>query len=369
MVTETLATTTPPLQPHRPSSPTSPKTTLLNSIAACEASRVEALARQKRSRKDYKAACASLKKENDIHNSKLAKIAAEDKAHHNRHMQWNQQTRQADEAHAAMSTELASIGCIPEEEQTQWNLRKSDLETAKEQKFNVQTDISRYEESVEQEKAAFQTEAANTMQKRERLTARATKLQEQLQRLQSANAQGLDEKERREAELAAKAQDRRQSDERTQAHLNSFKKSIGEVQRNIQQDMQQIQDFSNAYNQQQIINAALDTSTVPATEYPSTVIPPSAATGFNFPALGYPEQATIRSKSASLRHDVRPRSTSLLSNGNSGPNDFDDQDPAPPMPPTKTVGIMSGRKPNESASGNGILRLSPTSKSGSPVWN
>lgn len=327
------------------------------------------MARQKRSRKDNKAACASLKKENDIHNSKLAKIAVEDKAHHNRHMQWNQQTRQADEAAAAMSTELDSIGCVPEEDHSQWTLRKSDLETGKAQKSNVETDLLKCNESADQEKAAFQSELANTMQKRERLTTRATKLQEQLQRFQSANAQGFDERERREAELAAKAQDRRQSDERSQAQLNSFEKSIGNAQRNIQQAMQQIQGFSNAYNQQQIINATLDTSAIPATEYPATAVPPSKAPGFNFPALGHPEQATIRSKSASIRHDVRPRSTSLLSNGNSGPNDFDDQDPAPPMPSTKAVGIMSGRKPSESASGNGVIRLSPTSKSGSPVWN
>ncbi|KAL8792946.1 MAG: hypothetical protein Q9195_004443 [Heterodermia aff. obscurata] len=366
---ETLATATPPLQPHRPSSPTSPKTTLLNSIAACEASKVEALARQKRSRKDYKAACASLKKETDIHNSKLAKIAVEDKAHHNRHMQWNQQTRQADEANAAMSTELDLISCIPEEEQSQWTLRKSDSETAQEQKHNAKINLSKYEESAEQEKAAFQSEEANTVQKRERLTARATKLQEQLQRLQSANAQGFDEKERREAELAAKAQDRRQSDERNQAHLNSFEKSIGIVQQSIQQAMQQIQGFSNAYKQQQIINATLDTTAIPGTEYPGTVIQPSTTSGLHFPALGPPEQAAASSKSASLRHDARPRSTSLRSNGNGGPNDFDDQDPAPPMPSTKTVGIIGGRKPIESASGNGIIRLSPTSKSGSPVWN
>ena len=347
----------------------SPKTTLLNSIAACEASRVEALARQKRSRKDNKAVCASLKKENDIHNSKLAKIAAEDKAHHNRHMQWNQQTRQAEEATAAMSTEVESISCVPEEDQSRWTLRKSDWETEREHHSNARTDLEKYEESAEQEKASFQSEKANTAQKQERLSARATKLQEQLQRLQSANAQGLDEKERREAELAAKAQDRRQSDERSQAHLNNFEKSIANVQRNIQQTVQQIQGFSNAYNQQQIINATLDTSAIPATDYPSTVVQPSATPGFNFPALGHPDQATARSKSASIRHDVRPRSTSLLSNGNGGPNDFDDQDPAPPMPSTKTVGIMSGRKPSEGASGNGIIRLSPTTKSGSPVWN
>ena len=284
-------------------------------------------------------------------------------------MQWNQQTRQADEAAAAMSTELESFCGIPEDDHSQWTVRKSDLETEREQHFNVETDLSKCEESAEQEKAAFQSELANTAQKRERLTTRVTKLQEQLQRLQAANAQGLDEKERREAELAAKAQDRRQSDERTQAHLSSFEKSIGNVQRNIQQAMQQIHDFSNAYNQQQIVNAALDTSAIPGTEYPVPAVQPSAAPGFNLAAPGYAEQATVRSKSASLRHDVRPRSTSLLSNGNSGLNEFDDQDPAPPMPSTKTVGIMSGRKPSESASGNGIIRLSPTSKSGSPVWN
>lgn len=358
-----------PPQPPRPSSPSSPATTLKNSLAACEATRIEHQTRLKRLKKDNKAACASLKKENDILRGKITKITAEDKGHHTRHKQWNQQSRQADEAVAAMSNELDSIGCIPEEDQEQWSSRKFEWEAEANQLSNAQREIATCKESAQQEKSALQGEATSTQQKRERLATRVTKLQEQLQRLQSANAQGLDEKERRQAELAVKAEDHRQSEERSQAQIASLQRSIEVVQHSTQQLMQQTQLYSNAFHQHQLINATMDDSAIPESGFPNTAFHTSTGSGFNYPALGHPEQATVRSKSASLRHDIRPRSTSLLSNENSGPNEFDDQDPAPPMPSTQTIGKMSGRKQSGSAGGHGLFRLSPTNKSGSPVWN
>lgn len=326
-------------------------------------------ARQKRSKKDNKTMCASLKKELEILNGKIAKIGIEDKAHRSRQSQWSQQSRQADEAVAAMSIEIDSIGCIPEEDIEQWTSRKSDLEAEQKQQSCAQRDLASCRESTQQEKAAARAEAASTQQKRERLTTRASKLQEQLQRLQSANAQGLDEKERREAELAAKAQDRRLSEERSQVQKANMEKSIEHMQLNIHQATQQTQILSNAYGQQQMINAAMDDSAIPESEYSGTTLHSSAAPGFSFPVLGQMEQPTVRSNSSSLRHDIRPRSTSLLSSDNGGPNDFDDQDPAPPMLSTNAVGMMNGRRKSGSAGRNGIIRLSPASNSGSPVWN
>lgn len=363
-----MTTVTPPLQPHRPSSPTSPTTTLRNSIAVCETNLNESQARQKRSKKDNKAASASLRKEIDIFNSRLTKIAVEEKAHHNRHMQWNQQSRQADEAVAAMSIELESMGCIPEELQNQWVLVKSEWEKEKQLLSNARRELSNVKDSAQQERTALQNEATGLQQKRERLAARSTKLQEQHQRLQSANAQGLNEKERREAELAAKAQDRRQIEEEWRKQMTELEKKADSTRQEILSFRQQIQFFASAYNERhmQIMNAAIDHSSFTEAEAPSH---PSMVPGFTFPAPGQTDQAGIRSTSASLRTKFRPRSTSLLSGEHGAANDFDDQDPAPPMPSSKPVGKIRGRKQSASAGGSVGSRLSPANKSGSPVWN
>ena len=338
-------------------------------MAALETTKGELLARQKRSKKDSKNACASLRKEIDILNSKITKISNEDKVHQNRQLQWNQQSRQADEAVAAMTSELDLIGCIPEEDQAAWISRKHGWEEERKKQIDAEKELSHSRASIHQEKATLQGEVAGHQQKRERLTARATKLQEQLQRLHSANAQGLDEKERREAELTAKAQDRRQSEEASQAQKVLYERQINIMQQNIQHLKQQIEIYSNAYSPQPVISSGMDDSTIPESRFSASLLPSSTGPGFSFPTFGHSEQTGVRTTPASFRQDHRPRSTSLISDNTGAMNDFDDQDPAPPMPSTSTVGTINGRRQSGSAGGNSHVRLSPAHKSGSPVWN
>ena len=283
-------------------------------------------------------------------------------------MQWNQQSRQAEEAIAAMSIELESMGSIPEDLQNQWLSQKSEWENEEKLLSDARRELSSAKDIAQQEKAALQTEATGLQQKRERLAARSTKLQEQHQRLQSANAQGLNEKERREAELAAKAQDRRQIDEEWRRQTTELEHKADGTRQEILSFRQQIQFFASAYNERhmQVMNAAMDRSSLPEAE-PSSH--PSMVPGFTFPAPGQAEQAGIRSNSASLRTEFRPRSTSLLSGEHGAANDFDDQDPAPPMPSSKPMGKTRGRKQSASAGSSIGSRLSPANKSGSPVWN
>ena len=347
----------------------SPATTLRNSIAACEANLIECQARQKRCKKDNKAASATLKKEIDIQNGKIAKIAVDDKAHQNRHMQWTQQSRQADKAVAIMSNDLEVMGSVPKQDQQQWTTMKGEWEAERKQRSNAHNELSSCKESAHHEKSAVQGEASNIQQKRERLAARAAKLHEQRQRLHSANAQGLDEKERREAELAAKAADRRQFDKGNQTQITNIERSYEILQQNILQARHQVQGYIEAYNQQQLMNASIGDSPIPEVNVPETPFQPSASPAFGFSGLGQVEKGSARSRSAPFRHENRPRSSSLLSNNSEVQNDFDDQDPAPPMPMTKAASKAKGRNRSGGSGANGGVRLSPANSSGSTVWN
>lgn len=373
----------------RPSSPTTPTTTLKNSIAALEASLNESQLQLKRSKKDSKAAIATIKKEIEILHAKISKIGSEDKAHSNRHLQWNQHTRQADEAINLLSTEIEALGCIPENDSQQWKEKKALWDESKEQQSATRDDLIRCKESANREKSAVEAEATMTQQKRERLQIRNAKLNDQHDRLESATIQGLDEKERREAEQAAKAKDRLQMEERSQEHISNLYRSIQDTHNHSQQVWQQAQLIESAFQQQRVGSAGPVGRVTP--EGDSSALnphpPTSNMSGFRFPpfaTLDYP--TAIHSPLPSLRHETRPRSISILS-GNSAYTDFSDQDPAPPMPSSRAIETIRGRQPSgSSGSGSGSVgsqrdqvspvigkgtlpRKSPVGKRSSPVWN
>ena len=379
MPAETSALATPPLQPHRPASPTSPTTTLRNSIAACEASLNESQMRHKRGKKDSKALTLSMRKEIESFTTKIAKLGGDDKAQTSRQLQWSQHMRQADEAVAAISTELESMGSMPEDDTKQWQQAKHQWEMEKGNQDNAREELFRCKDSAHQEKSAAQAEGSSTQQKRERLTTRVQKLNEHRERLISATAEGLSEKERREAEAAAKSADRRQFEEKSHEQAKSIQRSIQEAQFNFQQAWQQSQVIQHAHQQQQMINSANDEPTTPEGHIPGTV--PTTASVFRFPGLSLTDQSATRGGvSGSHRFDAGPRSTSTFS-GNNLYADFDDQDPAPPMPSLRPIGKLKARKASgSSGSGSGgsqrdsmspigAFRPSPVEKRGSPVWS
>ena len=371
---------TPPHQSLRPSSPTTPTTTLKKSITALEVSLSDSQARQKRAKKDNKATSAALKKEVDILHAKISKIAGEDKAHLNRHLQWNQHFRQADEAVASISSEIDAMGCIPETDSNQWRAKKASWEQGRDQQSRSREELFRCKESAYQEKLSIQAEATATQQKRERLQTRGTKLNDQRERLQSATVQGLDERERKESEQAAKALERQQAEERTNEQIAACYRSLQEVQYQSQQSWYQARIVENAFHQQQMMGISSDAEPVaPEGDLPGTIRGNSGTSSFRFPPMGSPDLT----RHASLRHEARPRSTSMVS-GNSHYTDFSDQDPAPPMPvrAVPTVDRQQSGSSGSSDHGSGGsqrdptspalppgVRISPLGKKGSPGWN
>lgn len=376
----------PALRPHRPSSPTSPTTTLKNSIAAFESNLSEAQARQKRSKKDNKAASASLKKDIEVFSAKISKLGGEDKAHLNRHLQWNQHTRQAEESVTSLSGEIESMGCLPEDDIKLSKKRKAGWDEARTHQTATRDDLFRCKESAHQEKSSIHAEATSTQQKKERLLARKSKLNDQHDRLVSATSQGLDERQRKNSEQAAKDVERNQIEERSFDQLAHCQRSIQDSRHVTQQAWHQAQIVESAFHEQQVMSSPDEGRPItPEGDLPGTVHHYTPAPAFRFPAFGSPDPANgIRSHSGSFRHsDNRPRSTSMLS-GTSVYADFEDQDPAPPMP-ARAVEVIrergrkqsggsgsgsgssgSQRDPASPVVGNAAL-MSPGKRS--PVWN
>ena len=381
--------TTPLHRVHRPSSPTTPSTTLKKSIAAFETSLSESQARQKRSKKESKIASAALKKDIDVFSSKVSKLAGEDKAHTNRHLQWNQHTKQADEAVNSITGEIESLGCIPEDDLKMSREKKVAWDEARNGQSLARDALFRTKESAHREKSAVQTETITAQQKRERLHGRKTKLNEQHERLESATSQGLDEKLRKNSEQAAKDLERLQMEQRCRESMTNFQQILQESRYQAQQAWHQSRIVEGAFHEQQMMaNSQEERPITPEGDLPGTVLHQTPAPGFRFPAFGSPDHPNgLRSHSGSLRHnDHRPRSTSLLS-GNSVYADFEDDDPAPPMPARAVEVIRERGRKQSGCSGSGsgsgssgsqrdpasplvgnAVQMSPVGKR-SPVWN
>ncbi|KAK0515527.1 hypothetical protein JMJ35_001561 [Cladonia borealis] len=368
---------------HRPSSPTTPTTTLKKSITASEASLTEAQARQKKSKKENKAASLALKKDIDVLNAKIAKLGGEDKAHQNRHLQWNQNTKQADEAVNSVAVEIESMGPVPEEDLKQSKESRAAWDKAREKQSGVREKLFRTKESAHQERSAVRTEVMTAQQKRERLLGRKTKLNEQHERLLSTTNQGLDAKQRKDSVQAAKDLERAHLERNLKENMATYQQILVESRFVTQQMWQQAQLVESAFHEQQVMGSTQEERSItPEGELPGTVPHQTPAPGFRFPAFGSPDQSNgLRSHSSSLRHsDHRPRSASLLSGG-SVYADIEDEDPAPPMPARAVEVIRErGRKQSAGSGSSGSQRdpasplvgnpaqISPVGKR-SPVWN
>ncbi|KAL8701771.1 MAG: hypothetical protein Q9224_000349 [Gallowayella concinna] len=367
----------------RPSSPTTPSTTLKKSIAAYESSLSESQARQKRNKKEHKLAATSLKKEIDRSNASIAKQNESEKSYSSRILQLSQHSKQADEALLAISGEIESLGSIPEEDVQEWEAKKSGWEETREHLDSAREEHLRCKTAAQQERQAVEAEASSTQQKRERLQARKSKLNDQHDRLQSANSQDLDEKQRKEAEHAGLLAERRLIEERSSEQMTTMSRTIHDVHAHTQQLLQQAEVLASAFQTPPSMALMSENEAAHVEgDVVGTGAPGASSSGFGtrLPAFKSPDNIGIHNGLGSFRQDGRPRSTSLLA-GSTPYADFHDQDPAPPMPSFK---LFRGRQQSGGSSGSGSNgsqrdpaspvstlgnRRSPIVKKGSPVWN
>ncbi|MCJ1376165.1 hypothetical protein MMC20_007405 [Loxospora ochrophaea] len=341
--------TTPSHQTLRPSSPTSPTTTLKNSITAFEASLGDSYIRQKRVRNDNKASSVAIKRESEKISRAIAKVEGDDQSYRNRHIQYNQQARQADEAVNSISGEVSSLENIPDDESQDWDRRKSNWEDQRSKSIAAREDLFSSKECTHRDASAVRSESITALQKRERLQSRTTKLSEQHERLESATMQGLNEKERKEAEQLAKDLERKQSDFIHKDQVASISRSVQDLQYRGRQAWQQAQALEFTYEQFMLSDAPV----TPEGELPGTVPNTSTSTAFRFPNFGSPNLASNTSNPALHHHDDgRGRSTSVLS-GNSVYTDFSDADPAPPMLTRIAAGGRVERRQSRSSGSEG----------------
>ncbi|KAJ5949526.1 hypothetical protein N7454_001110 [Penicillium verhagenii] len=238
---------TPPQPLYRPSSPS---TTLKNSINNAEAKLNEKRSRLKKTKNDHKLLISRIRKELDNYNNRLQSGTDENKQKQ-RSLQLERNIRQTEEATTALEVQLDSMENIPEEEVEQWNAQKADFDRELE-RFNLaKEELQEARLAAAQQVSSLEQELNLSIQKRERLQGRRTRVNEQYERIISANAQGLNERERRAAEQFAREQDQAKMEVNFHEQFASISQSVQDFQLRTGQLWQQASAIEQSIQQQQ----------------------------------------------------------------------------------------------------------------------
>lgn len=364
MADKTLASVASP-PAHKTLRPSSPTTTLKNSIAAADQQLQEQRNRLKRNKKDHKAAVTAIKKEVETLNGRLANAGGTDERQRQRVLQFTQNIRQADDAVADFTVKIEALGDVPDHETQEAAEKKREWQKERNNKDAMSTELDNVKAEIERRVRCVESDIATAIQKRERLQQRQIRLNEQHERLITANKEGYTAKQRKEQERLALQAERMQVENQYRSNINSYERRANEYHLSTAQMVQTIQHFEALLLQQ--AQQAPQPSSVPATPegpLPGTVngMSPHANpfTSFTFPSMN----TQVNSTPGSLRGG-RGRSSSMLSNVSGFTDGFDESmSPSGHVlgTPFNAASLLNGRKGSH---GSGSLSSGTSSQSSS----
>lgn len=296
---------TPPQPSYRPSSPT---TTLKNSIANAESKLNEKRSRLKKAKNDHKLVVSKMKKDLDFGNNRIQN-ATEESRQKQRILQLERTILQTEEATAGLETQLSTMTNIPKEELEEWSTQKADYERQRDLLATAKEELAAVRSAISREASSLESDLNSTIQRRERLQSRRARVNEQHERIVSANAQGLNERERRAAEQFAREQDQAKLEANFNEQFASISQSVHDYQLRTNQIWQQAAAIEQTIQQQQQQQMLIDPGPLtpganPISESPGMPLGPlTSATsnhrsllGLSFPPL----------KSSPLQHAATP---------------------------------------------------------------
>lgn len=238
---------TPPQPSYRPSSPA---TTLKNSIANAEAKLNEKRSRLKKTKNDHKIAISKIRKELDNFNNRL-NSGTDENRQKQRSLQLERTIRQTEESTATLEVQLNTTPKIPDDELQEWSTHKAEYEHERDLLASTKDDLTATRAAIAREVSSLESDLNSTIQRRERLQSRRARVNEQHERIVSANAQGLNERERRAAEQFAREQDQAKLEASYNEQFASISQSVHDYQVRANQLWQQAAAVEQAIQQQQ----------------------------------------------------------------------------------------------------------------------
>lgn len=181
----------------------SPATTLRTSISVQETKLNEEKARLKGLRKDNNRKTNSVKKEIDRLTAAVQSAGGNDEKLRQKIAQNTTQQKQAEQATSELQEQLKEFGTIPEGLMSEYRKKQGEYNSNKARFDKARAAFKDFKATVEQKTKALEDEEASLGTKRSKIAARLAKVDGEHARIMDANAQGLDEAQRRQRETAS----------------------------------------------------------------------------------------------------------------------------------------------------------------------
>ncbi|KAF2716202.1 hypothetical protein K431DRAFT_289619 [Polychaeton citri CBS 116435] len=221
-----------PTQPPHPTlRPSSPTTTLKQSIQSSEVKLSEIRAKAKKMKKDQKAANADIKKEIAALRSKMESSGGMDDRHRNRLTQIRQHKNQAEEAADDVKEQIAAFSELPPEEAADAESRRKVWQAAKDSRAAALKDFENGKAAADQDFSQVRNELATSEAKREKLNSRHAQKVKELEKAKS-------EQEEKKTAIQKHEMDRMQRQEQREGEEAQLRHHIGAMDaesQNLQQ--------------------------------------------------------------------------------------------------------------------------------------
>ncbi|KXT03085.1 hypothetical protein AC578_7737 [Pseudocercospora eumusae] len=344
-----------PAQPqHQALRPSSPITTLKQSIQSAEAKLNEVRNRSKRTKRDQRAAHADIRKEINSLRSKLESSTGADDKQDRRLNQIKQHKNQAEEATKDYQAQIEALGEIPADELAESQVKRRAYQSASDAVKAAQRELDNARAEQEREKDALKSDLAAVRTKKEKLSARIAQRAQELEEAKSQHAADLTARQRRDFERARELQDRENAENGLKFHIAAMEQEQATFAQKTQEAYHQALALSNW-------------SAPPGYPYSSPPTPENANGQVSPQANGFPPTTTFGPQPfsspfnpAAIPHGTqapRGRSSSMLSQYSGFTDtaeDYPQHHQTWPMPgPTTAGAALEDRNNSDGGSGSG----------------
>lgn len=350
-------TPVPVRQSTRPSSPT---TTLKNSIATAEANLNESRNRLNKARRQHRTTLAKVEKEVESFNTRL-RTAGDDTKQRQKLLQAERSIEQTRTATQKLDADLEDLVTTPDEDIEDHNASQSAFEKQSKVLAEAKAALTDASTAAENDFQCANNELNSVVSRKDRLKGRNLKLTEQHDRLMQANAQGLNERERKAADSSAKDTDQQRREAELLQLIHHLENEVQSQRMRLEANRRQLRQFEEDDARQMLLNNSGPLT--PEGELPGTRPTPQHARPYAFGSFqAFPNSPVIPevqgspflayAKTLPSTDQRRPRSDTNHSAGgiSNFSAEFEDADPIPPMPSTTEYDAV-GRKGSGSSRG------------------
>ncbi|KIX02698.1 uncharacterized protein Z518_08640 [Rhinocladiella mackenziei CBS 650.93] len=346
-------------QSTRPSSPT---TTLKNSISTAEAKLNEARNRLTKVRRQHRTTLAKVEKEVDSFNARL-KTTSDDTKQRQKLLQAERSIRQTEDATLEIDAALEGLVSTPDDEIDDHATSKESYEEQTKLLAEANEALSKARSAANNDLSCANNELNTVTSRKERLTGRNTKLAEQHDRITQANAQGLNEKERKAAESTARGAEQQRREAELTSQIRFMENEMRNARTRWEANLRELDNLEKQDVAQRHMVLNSNGPLTPEGDLPGTRPTPQHGRPYTFGSFqAFPNSPVIPeaqgspflayAKTLPSSDQRRPRSDTNRSAGgiSNFSADFEDADPIPPMPSTAEYDV-TGRKGSGSSRG------------------